>query len=147
MVAAHLPEAALQDLRKVAFRGAVVQLGRWLHRFETEVHGRAVALLRSYHCTRTIEREALFVVTGDDLVELFPAYGEPPAGRSREELIHRDPTTGPEIQPKLLRTMAQVLAQVFAQEQAPPVFAPTHGTDANTRGLVFRTLLDNDGMI
>src|SRR5215218_7449204 len=85
-----------------------------------------MALLRPDHGARTVEGEALFVVAGDDLFELLPAYGESPAGGRLEERVHRHPTVGRELEPELLRAVPQILAQVFTQNRASPVFVSAH---------------------
>ncbi len=145
VMATHLPEAITQNLRKVAFGGAVIQHGRWLHWFETEVYLHTVTLLRPDHGTRTIEGEALLVVAGNHLVELFTAYGEAPAGGRLEERVNRHPAAGPKLKPELLRAVSQVLAQVFTQGRKTSVFVPAHSDDANTHKLDFWALLGNDG--
>lgn len=132
VVAAHLPKTVLQDLREIVFGGSVVERGWRLRRFEAEVDGHTVALLRPDPGARLVEGEAFLVVLGDDLPELFPAYREPPAGGRREQFVHRRPAAGAEFEPKLPRPMPQVLAQIFTQAYEPSILAPAHGGNAST---------------
>ena len=62
-----------------------------------------------------------------------------------QERVHLHPPARHKREPQLPRPVTQILAQVLAQMHEAPIFFPTHGDDANTRGLVFRALLNNDG--
>jgi hypothetical protein len=61
-----------------------------LYRFEAEIHGHAVALLRSDQLIRSVEREAPFVVARHGLFEFLAGDREATADARRLERLHRD---------------------------------------------------------
>src|SRR5689334_21612237 len=91
MLAAHLTQTLAQNRVNRRPARAVIEHVWWSCRRELEIDSHAMSLAGADALTRCVEGEALFVVAGDDLLQLRPRDGHAVTRHRREQRLDVDP--------------------------------------------------------